>query len=385
MKSHFLLVSVFSLALSNLATAGEPEIQMKEGRDNRLVFEISKLEPAEIELLGKLKADAPAWWEVLSVYAASPGSGAKPSIPAMLGTHRLEKNTLYFDPRFPLARGVTYFVVLHRSAIPGNADSKARIQATFSIPKRSEKPTAIVEKVYPSADKLPENQLKFYLHFSAPMSRGEAYRRVHLLDEKGKQVESPFLELGEELWDPTGKRFTLFFDPGRIKRGLKPREEFGPPLLAGKSYTLKIDSAWTDAEGSPLVKDFEKKFHVTDPIEEKIDIKKWKLEAPAGETTRELSLRFPRPLDHALLHRMIQVTGDGGDKVGGTINVSENETVWRFQPTQAWRPGKYRLVIDKALEDLAGNSLAAPFEVDVFGPIRRESKSDTTSLTFEVK
>ena len=49
----------------------------------------------------------------------------------------------------------------------------------------------VVEAVYPTAERLPENQLKFYLHFSAPMSRGEAYRRVQLLDEKGKAVELP--------------------------------------------------------------------------------------------------------------------------------------------------------------------------------------------------
>src|SRR5262249_33960030 len=82
-------------------------------------------------------------------------------------------------------------------------------------------PTTLVEKIYPSGDKLPENQLRFYLHFSAPMSRHDAYTHVKLLDEKGKEVASPFLELGEELWDPAGKRFTLLLHPGRVKRGLK--------------------------------------------------------------------------------------------------------------------------------------------------------------------
>ena len=33
----------------------------------------------------------------------------------------------------------------------------------------------------------------------------------------------------------------MFFDPGRIKRGLKPREQFGPALQEGKSYVLVID------------------------------------------------------------------------------------------------------------------------------------------------
>src|SRR4029077_16843257 len=91
------------------------------------------------------------------------------------------------------------------------------------------KPTEVTH-VYPTATALPENQLKFYIHFSAPMGRGEAYEHVHLLDAKGRRDDLPFLELAEELWDASGKRLTLLIDPGRIKRGLKPREDLGPVL-----------------------------------------------------------------------------------------------------------------------------------------------------------
>ena len=61
----------------------------------------------------------------------------------------------------------------------------------------------------------------------------------------------PFLELDEELWSPDGTRFTLIFDPGRIKRGLKPREEVGPVLEAGKSYSLVIDRRLARRIGKP--------------------------------------------------------------------------------------------------------------------------------------
>ena len=90
------------------------------------------------------------------------------------------------------------------------------------------------------------------------MSRGEAYRHIRLLDGAGKPVDTPFLELDEELWLRDGTRFTLLFDPGRIKRGLKPREELGPVLEAGKSYQLVIDRDWLDAEGNPLKTEFRK-------------------------------------------------------------------------------------------------------------------------------
>src|SRR5207244_1417841 len=118
-----------------------------------------------------------------------------------------------------------------------------------------------------TTNRLPENQLKFYLHFSAPMSRGESYRHIQLLDAAGKPVESPFLELDHELWDPEGKRFTLFIDPGRIKRGLKPREDLGPVLEEGKRYTLVINRAWTDAEDNLLKETYRKTFTVGKPDE----------------------------------------------------------------------------------------------------------------------
>ena len=78
--------------------------------------------------------------------------------------------------------------------------------------------TTLVTAVYPSAQVLPENLLRFYIHFSAPMSRGEAYRHVRLLDAAGKAVDLPFLELDQELWDPDGKRFTGFMYHERWRR-----------------------------------------------------------------------------------------------------------------------------------------------------------------------
>jgi hypothetical protein len=96
-------------------------------------------------------------------------------------------------------------------------------------------------QVYPTSSKLPENHLRFYVHFSAPMSRGEAYEHLRLLRKNGEPVYLPFLEIGEELWDKSGMRLTLLFDPGRVKRGLKPREENGPVLEEGEEYTLVIE------------------------------------------------------------------------------------------------------------------------------------------------
>ncbi len=74
-------------------------------------------------------------------------------------------------------------------------------------------------EIYPTSSELPENLLKFYIHFSQPMSRGQAYRHIKLLKADGKAVDGAYLEIGEELWDASSTRFTLLLEPGRIKRG----------------------------------------------------------------------------------------------------------------------------------------------------------------------
>src|SRR5262249_18393507 len=161
--------------------------------------------------------------------------------------------------------------------------------------------------------------LKFYLYFSAPMSRGEVYERVKLFDEKGKAVEMPFLELEQELWDPSGRRLTLFIDPGRIKRGLKPREEVGPVLEEGKKYTLVIDKGWPDANGNPLKETYRKAFRALAPDDTQPDPKAWKVQAPAAGTRDPLRVTFPRPLDQALAERLVWAADGRGQKLAGTV------------------------------------------------------------------
>ena len=180
------------------------------------------------------------WPKLFSIDVSTPGPRPADR-PSMLGTYRLEGETLRFTPRFPMDRGRTYSATYRPSQVPGGVGPEFTMRHLVPRPPRA---STLVTRVAPSGDKLPENLLKFYLHFSSPMGRGEVYDRVRLLRDDGKAVDFPFLRLGEELWDPTGTRLTLLIDPGRIKRGLKPREQFGPVLEAGRTYTLVIDPSW---------------------------------------------------------------------------------------------------------------------------------------------
>ncbi len=172
----------------------------------------------------------------------------------MLGHYSVADGTVRFIPRYPLRGGMQYIAQCRPGIILNPGHEGPPITSRYTAPQPPPTPRGRVTAVYPSADVLPENLLKLYVHFSTPMARGEAYRHVRLEDSAGRLVERPFLEIGEELWDPQGRRLTLLFDPGRIKRGLVPRQEEGPILEEGKAYTLRVDADWPDADGRPLAR-----------------------------------------------------------------------------------------------------------------------------------
>jgi hypothetical protein len=344
-------------------------------------FEVTGLDRADLDRLAKAKLEPAEWTALFAVYVDN-GSGG--DTPAVIGSYRVADDVLRFEPRFPPAPGTRYRTVFDPARLPGASGKPPKVVAELSLPKPPQAAATAVERVYPSSNKLPENQLKFYVHFSAPMSRGEAYEHIRLLDEAGKPIKAAFLELGEELWDPQGKRFTLFIDPGRIKKGLKPREDLGPVLEDGKRYTLEIDAKWSDAQGNRLKEAYRKTFRAGPADEQAIDPKAWKLQLPAAGKAEALTVNFPEPLDHALLHRLLTVTDAKGQAVSGSVSVTDEETRWHFTPEKPWQAGAYNLVVDTALEDLAGNRVGQPFEVDVFRPVERQANAKTVSLPFQV-
>jgi hypothetical protein len=244
-------------------------------------------------------------------------------------------------------------------------------------------PSARVVQVYPSGDVLPSNQLRLYIYFSAPMSRGEAERHIHVLDRQGQVLPGIFLP-GEELWDPNQQRLTMTFDPGRIKRGLTSNSAMGPPIAEGALYTLVIDRDWPDAAGAPLADEFRKPFRGGPAVRTAPDPKRWRVTAPPPGSSDPLVVDFPRPMNYVLLLRMIRVSA-GSVEVSGAAAVDRHETQWRFTPHQAWAPGTYQLVVDTVLEDLAGNHIGQLFDIDVSINRRQQVNSPTIEIPFQVR
>jgi hypothetical protein len=354
---------------------------------NRIAVEVVGLSPSALRELKESHWTRAEWNQLLAVYARQGNLMTDLRMPAMIGSYHVESNLLRFEPQFPLMPGVRYQAVLRPTKL-GEAAVKP-ITSPFEITPVEPHSTTVVKEVYPTADLLPENLLKFYIHFSAPMSRGHIYDHIQLRGENGNAIELPFLEIDEELWDPSLTRLTLFIDPGRIKRGVRPLEEIGPALEAGKRYSLVIDREWKDSTGNTLAKTFEKHFKVAPPDREPLNPQQWKIHEPKPGGSDPLEITFPKPLDHALAQRLIRVFGSGNAPntaaVPGKVTLLDHERRWRFSPDASWTSGRYCLQIDAIIEDLAGNNIGKPFEVDVFEGIQRQITNSIVKLSFNIR
>ena len=348
--------------------AGAPRILLAASPSGQRTIDVAGLATADLSHLERAALSRDAWQTILRVQVAQ-ADPASAALPPVLGGHAVRDGVLRFTPRFPFDPGQRYEVVFDPSSLPSARDGSAptpprALRATVEVPAPDRAPSTRVVAVYPTGPEVPENHLRLYVVFSAPMGLGAGGAHVRLLDERGEPVADPFLPLDVDLWNADRTRFTVLYDPGRVKRGIRPNAELGRPLSAERSYTLVIDEGWRDAAGQPLAAPFRREYRVGPPRERALDPDAWRLDLPARGTRDSLAVRFPVPLDYGLLQRALHVADGGGRPLAGELRVDQGETRWTFTPRAPWRPGEYRLVAAATLEDAAGNRIGRPFEVD---------------------
>ncbi|MDN5203094.1 hypothetical protein QQ008_17020 [Fulvivirgaceae bacterium BMA10] len=364
----FLFIWVAISSLSQTPKDKEVEVLFNT---NLSTIEVVGLDRHSLFDLAKMEITQDHWTSILAIYVKGNYAGqASVSLLPVLGKYTVTATKILFHPRFPFSQGINYtakfnapyfYSLLNRSDLLRKGEV---IETHFNIPLEKKLPSTKVTHIYPSTDSLPLNQLKFYIHFSFPMKTGNIYRYIKLIDEEGNIVEDPFLELNRELWDQEKRRLTLWFDPGRIKRGLAPHALLGLPLQQGRSYTLLIDKEWTDADGKQLITNFEKRFKVIGSDRSSPDHQAWTLTTPGVHTRETVELKFPEPLDHALLLRLIKIVDSKNQTIEGDVKTWEKEHVWSFHPKKNWENDQYKIIIDTKLEDLAGNNIQKLFDMD---------------------
>lgn len=321
------------------------------------MIEVTGVSRLDLAALSSARLTDDEWSAVLRVSVQQ-----TPPAPAMAGRYDVGES-VRFTPRFPLDPGRKYEVEFDASRVPRAGALRVPIStAIVSLPSRSQAESTVVTAVYPSGDVVPANLLRMYVQFSAPMGQQGGLDHIVLLDEAGREVQGAVLPLDTELWSADRTRFTVFFDPGRVKRGILPNRQMGRPLRPGDNITVVVKQTWPDGRGVPLKSEFRHPFRVGAADERPLDTAQWKIVPPAAGTRDPLVVSFPEPLDHGLLRRSLGVA-HGDAAVAGDQRIDAAETRWTFVPGEAWRSGGYTLVVQAILEDLAGNRIGRSFEV----------------------
>jgi hypothetical protein len=314
------------------------------------------LSGAELRALGSARLDAGAWQQIFTVTVRE--NGALP----VAGRYVVTDAAVEFHPHVSFDRTQTYIARFEPTRLP---TPRAEPPAIVTIAFEHAQPAAstAVTAIYPSGDVWPENMLRFYIHFSAPMSRGHRTDFVHLVDKHGNEIPDAILATYSDLWNPDATRLTVFFDPGRVKRGVGPNVAIGRAIVEGRRYAIVVDAAWPDATGRPLSSAFRREFTAGAPAYRALDANDWRITAPRAGTRDAVSVVFPRPLDHALLERGLAVRTNDDVAIAGRASIDAAETRWSFMPDAPWPAGTHQLVAIREIEDPAGNRVGRAFEV----------------------
>jgi hypothetical protein len=355
---YHLPFTILLLSVSGCSRTPSPDIWFV-GSAPPTAIEVRGVPSTDVSALSDASLSVTEWRRILRVTVQGE------SIP-MAGEYSATRGVIRFTPMYGFESWRPYRVTFDPAKVPGADPSepwrKQVVSKVFTFSGSSKGRPTVVRQVYPSGAELPENMLRFYIEFSAPMGRASALEHVRLIDENGMHVIDPFLPVEAEFWSPDRTRFTLLFDPGRVKRDIKPNRDLGRALVVGRRYALVVGERWFDGRGQPLGAAHRHEFTVAPAIEKPLDERDWRIETPHANTLEPLVVTFPWPLDHALLQRALGVRRIGAE-VAGDIRVSDGETRWHFTPHQPWAPGDYTLFALTILEDPAGNRLGRAFEV----------------------
>ena len=342
LKFRFDFVFIFlSICNSGVVAQTTPELVLPSELHGVIKLNISTIQKENNEIID---------FDFLTVFVKNE-RGEYNSNPIQ-GQYTKEGDYLVFKPFFLFESGMNYVVETKNT----NSDSTDFYQS-FRIGNKKKIEEAKVVGIYPSANQLPENLLRFYIYFNTPMKKGQALKYIQLTDAEGNIDNYVFMEFKQELWSADGKRLTILFDPGRIKRGVSTNIQRGPALLEGKGYNLNISDDWQDVYGQQLSIRTSKKFEVIKAYRHHITVNDWDINQPQENSYDALTIHFDRIIDHALIQSMIKLIDADENHVTGYWEILEKEQLIQFIPNKKWKKGNYRIKINSRFEDVVGNNL----------------------------
>ncbi|SHI41249.1 hypothetical protein [Aquimarina spongiae] len=289
---------------------------------------------------------------------------------AILGKTIQEKGRIRFTPFVPFNWEQDYTIVYNRT------------YTYFHLKIPDDYQFISVKGVYPSADEVPANLLKWYVQFSKPINETAIYDHIHFLNRSGDTIPRAVLDFTNALISEDSKLLTVWIEPGRQKRDLIPNQELGPVFEEGKTYTLVI-SGIKDQAGVQMKDHFTKQFQVAKADRQQPDIHSWKITPPKRNTQLQLIIDCKESLDYGSTIESMQIVDSNNNLIEGNWQFSNKESTLSFNPLKKWNKESYTVFFNPKLEDLAGNNLDRLFDRKV-GELSSSVVSEY-SLNFKVQ
>ena len=350
-------------ALAACSAPSAPRIDLDLSQPNSPAVVVRGLSRGDLAALDRAALSREAWTALLTISVATDG---RPARVPVAGSYAVRDGAVRFTPIVPFEPGRSYVVAFNPSAAPQGALKGApALTENVATPPAPRAAPVHVAEIYPSAQDVPANLLRMYIEFSGPMGTRPGQDYVRLVDGEGRDIADALLPLDTDLWNGDRTRFTILFDPGRVKRGILPNRTMGRPLREGGTFSILVARDWPDAHGQPMADAFKKTYRVIPAREEGLSTAAWRVLPPAPGTRDALRVTFPAPLDRGLLQRaltIIHVDASGERTIAGDVTVEPGETAWRFAPADTWSTGNYVISVLPALEDPSGNRIGQAFE-----------------------
>lgn len=281
----------------------------------------------------------------------------------VLGSYTISADQVVFKPRFLPDPNVSYQVSFTWKRLEAITEMKldfSDLVETISFTSLLNDQAEIIG-IFPAADTLPANTLRFYIHFSSSMGFENPYDFIKLFDGKGDEITDPFVELPEGLWNENRTRLTVLFHPGRVKRGVGPNVKYGAILKESEKCTINISNQWLDGNGNPLKDGLTKEIIVSPAKRSKMNLDDWKIETNCNQGCSIL-LTPHRLIDAEMSKRLIRIIDDQNQPIDFELEHVEGNILITSEDLVV--TDEYSLIINPRLEDICGNTFLNSFDYE---------------------
>jgi hypothetical protein len=169
-------VPTFDIARSaSVDLNGQPSLAVNSdpGEQESVGVGVFSLDPDFMISLGQYTQTGGALHSILRVMVVPTEARSGDDLPDVLGRYQVLEDEVRFVPHFPFERGLSYRASFDPRPL-GRPEFTQVLTHEFSLPKDQATFPTDVTRIFPAADDLPENLLRFYVCFSSPMQRGRA-------------------------------------------------------------------------------------------------------------------------------------------------------------------------------------------------------------------